>query len=95
MEIVILRKEKAKLFPSSFQSKFERMVYFKVIASTSKNFPINVAEQDIPNQRYLTAPLNPLYIVKNILLAKVLSIASGVGSGMEKWCESLRSKVFS
>lgn len=89
VESVTLKKEKPKLFPSSFQFKFERVVYFKVIASTSKNFPINVVEQDIPNQGYLTEPLNPLYIVENILLAKVLSIASGVGSEMEKWCVSL------
>lgn len=50
VEIVTLRKERPKLFPSSFQSKFERMTYFKVIASASENFTINVVEQDITNK---------------------------------------------
>lgn len=30
------------------------MIYFKVIASTSKNFPMNVVELDILNKGYLT-----------------------------------------
>ena len=72
VEIVTLREEKPELFPSCFQSKFERMIYFKVIASTSKNFTINVVEQDIPNKGYLTVPLNLLYIVENILLASFI-----------------------
>lgn len=69
VEIVTLRKEKPKLFPSSFQSKFERMIYFRVIASASKNFTLNVVEEDIPSKGYLTEPLNFLYIVESILLA--------------------------
>lgn len=62
------------------------MIYFKAIASTSKNFTLNDVEQDT-QWRVLNS--SPLYAEEGALLAKALSVAGWVG----KKQESLRPAV--